>query len=250
MKKAIFIFFIFIVFCVTSGTGQENKKARELAEPVFKKYVIKCGDSWYFRHEETGLFEMKNEGSISLYEKPLTESDKLNGWKFIGRVTYSSIGPQRRYVDKSKKWTEWFEDECAIDIIVTNKNNIWTVDKSTDFVIGGAFINLTCEDVPRMLSESEIRTLIEETKKGLITARNGIKYTDKKHWGIVLNIIRNNIYSAEESARLIVDKNIDAIVMAEGAIDRAVTELDKNEKDFFLALERAEKLFSEYLQKK
>jgi len=123
MKKGIFILSIIIVFCVTSGTGQENKKAREIGEAELKKYVIECGDSWYVKRIVWGPYELRRNGITDLKEKTLSESDRLNGIEYLGVLEFYYGGPQREY-NNTQGWSVWAEDNIVIDIRIQKKADL------------------------------------------------------------------------------------------------------------------------------
>jgi biopolymer transport protein ExbD len=146
--KSIAFFTLGILTAFSWVIGAENKNARELGEKELAKYVIKCGDSRYYKRVIAGVIEMKNIGSTSLRELFLNESDKLNGYEYEGVLTYSYYGPEREQIGKSGGWSEWSQARFIIDINIICKSSVWTANKTGDLFRGATYVGLSCNDIP------------------------------------------------------------------------------------------------------
>lgn len=146
--KSVAFFALGILTAFSWTIGAENKKARELGEKELGKYVIKCGESYYYRRITAGIFEMNRPGTVTMEDKVLNESDKLNGYEYVGVLTYSYYGPQRGQEGGRGGWGEWLQLKFEIDVDVICKKGEWTAKKTGDLFRGGTYIALTCNDVP------------------------------------------------------------------------------------------------------
>ena len=172
---------IIIVFCVTSGTGQENKKAREIGEAELKKYVIECGDNWYVKRIVWGPYELRRNGITNLKEKTLSESDRLNGIEYLGVLEFYYSGPQREYGNISKKtkgWSAWTEANIAIDIWIQKKSGSWKAELTDDMFRGSNYVPIVCNNVPGYMPKEEIEVL--DAKPEILVFRyfNAMKTND------------------------------------------------------------------------
>jgi len=162
MKKTFFILFLFLAHLVSSGIGQENKKARELGEAELGKYLAKCENRFFIKLQYArDISEIRNEGTISFRNLQLSESDKLNGVELRGVLAFSYSGPSREFNLYNNGWQEWREIAIGQQIGIESKNNIWRT-----YIISSNLEQLTCGDLPtEELLNRKIKEAIEFFKK-------------------------------------------------------------------------------------
>ncbi len=137
------IVFFVVIGCLGCSGGHMDREIQNSATEAINKYLIKCGDSYYYKN--ASMFEMRK---IKLVVKEFdhTEADTLNGVEWSGKISYVNVGPMR--INRNGKWDNWFMPNPNQDILpVTVKK----IDGKWQMELAGekSLEVISCDNIPK-----------------------------------------------------------------------------------------------------